>query len=33
MKSLSQYLTEAKQTFDYKIYILGDVEADVLNDL
>ena len=33
MKSLSQYLTEAKQTFDYKIYILGDVEADVLNAL
>jgi hypothetical protein len=33
MKSLSQYLTEAKQTFDYKIYILGDFEADVLNDL
>ena len=33
MKSLSQYLTEAKQTFDYKIYILGDVAADVLNDL
>ena len=33
MKSLSQYLTEAKQTFDYKIYILGNVEADVLNDL
>ena len=33
MKSLSQYLTEAKQTFDYKIYILGDVEADILNDL
>lgn len=33
MKPLSQYLTEAKQTFDYKIYILGDVAADVLNDL
>lgn len=26
-------MTEAKQTFDYKIYILGDVSADVMNDL
>lgn len=33
MKSLAQYLVEARQTFDYRIKILGDVDAELINAL
>ena len=33
MKSLAQYLVETRQTFDYRIKILGDVDAELINAL
>ena len=32
MKSLTQYLVETKQTFDYRIKIAGDVDSATIND-
>ena len=33
MKSFAQYLTETRQTFDYRIKICGDVDAKFVNEL
>ena len=33
MKSFAQYLVETRQTFDYRIKILGDVDAELINAL
>lgn len=33
MKSFAQYLTETRQTFDYRIKICGDVDAKFINEL
>jgi len=33
MKSFAQYLVETRQTFDYRIKILGDVDAELINGL
>tara|TARA_B100000524_G_C23401910_1_gene280882 strand:+ start:359 stop:520 length:162 start_codon:yes stop_codon:yes gene_type:complete len=33
MKSLAQYLVETRQTFDYRIKILGDADAELINKL
>ena len=33
MKSFSQYLVETRQTFDYRIKILGDADAELINKL
>ena len=33
MKSFAQYLVETRQTFDYRINILGDVAAELINAL
>ena len=33
MKSFAQYLVETRQTFDYRIKIVGDVDAELINAL
>ena len=33
MKSFAQYLVETRQTFDYRIKILGDADAELINKL
>ena len=33
MKSFAQYLVETRQSFDYRIKILGDVDAELINAL
>ena len=33
MKSFAQYLVETRQTFDYRIKILGDADAELINAL
>ena len=33
MKSFAQYLIETRQTFDYRIKILGDCEPELINAL
>lgn len=33
MKSFAQYLTETRQTFDYRIKICGDITAEQVNEL